>query len=214
MDPRGFEVWPIGAPSAHDEARHFLARFMERLPPDGAIAAFDRSWYGRVLVERVEELTPPERWRAAYREINEFERMLLDDGTRVHKFFLHVTPDEQRRRFEARLKDPLKRWKLSPEDFRNRRRWADYVDAIEEMIERTSPPDAPWHLVAGNDKKHARIGIISTVVSELSRGVDLSPPPVDPKTLAAARAELETPRYRGRTVRRPALRWPPVVGAR
>ena len=193
MDPRGFKVWPIGAPNAHEKQRHFLARFMERLPQKGAIAAFDRSWYGRVLVERVEGLTPPERWRDAYREINDFERMLRDDGTRVVKFFLHVTPDEQLRRFQERLRNPLKLWKLSYEDFRNRRRWDDYALAIEEMLERTSMPGAPWHLIAGNDKKRARIDIISTVVKRLSEGVDLSPPRIDQRMLDAAREELEIP---------------------
>ncbi len=193
MDPRGFKVWPIGAPAPHDKQRHFLARFMERLPVDGAIAAFDRSWYGRVLVERVEALTPPQRWRAAFREINDFERMLRDDNTRVLKFFMHITPDEQLRRFERRLNNPLKLWKLSYEDFRNRRRWADYVEAIEEMFQRTSETGAPWHVVAGNDKKHARIEIIETIVKALSKGVDLSPPRIDARTLAAAGEELEIP---------------------
>lgn len=193
MDPRGFKVWPIGAPAPQDKQRHFLARFMERLPLSGGIAAFDRSWYGRVLVERVEELTAPRRWRAAYREINDFERMLRDDGTRVVKFFMHITPEEQLRRFEQRLKDPLKLWKLSYEDFRNRRRWDDYVAAIEEMFEHTSETAAPWNVVAANDKRHARIEIIGTIVKALSKGVDLSPPRIDARTLAAAREELEIP---------------------
>lgn len=193
LDPRGFKVWPIGAPPPHDRQRHFLARFMERLPQNGAIAAFDRSWYGRVLVERVEGLTPPDRWQAGYREINDFERMLRDDGTRVLKFFLHITEDEQLRRFEERLRNPLKLWKLSYEDFRNRRRWDDYALAIEEMLERTSVPGARWHVVPGNNKKRARIDIISTVVRTLSKGVDLSPPRIDERTLEAARDELQIP---------------------
>jgi len=120
LDPRSFKVWPIGAPRSYYLNRHFLLRFMERLPPRGAITAFDRSWYGRVLVERIEELAPEERWRAAYREIVDFERLITDDGTRLVKLFFHISQEEQLARFEERLKNPLKRWKLTYEDFRNR----------------------------------------------------------------------------------------------
>jgi len=121
LDPRGFKVWPISAPRKYYLERHYLARFFERLPPRGAISVFDRSWYGRVLVERVEELASPRDWRRAYQEINEFERTLTDHGTRVVKIFLHITPEEQLRRFRDRVLDPTKRWKLSYEDFRNRK---------------------------------------------------------------------------------------------
>ncbi|SMF11399.1 Polyphosphate kinase 2, PPK2 family [Tistlia consotensis] len=193
LDPRSFKVWTIGAPRRYYLERHFLARFMERLPPNGAISAFDRSWYGRVLVERVENLTPKSRWQAAYREINDFERMLGDDGTRVVKLFFHITPEEQLKRFERRLTDPLKRWKLTYEDFRNRGRWPDYEDAINEMIERTSTRHAPWTLVAANDKKHARIAALGEIVRCLGRGVDLAPPTLDERTLAAARDEFDLP---------------------
>ncbi|MEY8837550.1 polyphosphate kinase 2 family protein, partial [Cribrihabitans sp. XS_ASV171] len=120
LDPRSFKVWPIGAPRDYYLSRHHLLRFWERLPPNGAISAFDRSWYGRVMVERVEGFTPEERWRQGYREINEFERMLIDNDTRVVKLFFHISPEEQMRRFEERLRNPMKRWKLTYEDFRNR----------------------------------------------------------------------------------------------
>nr|WP_295813200.1 lipoyl(octanoyl) transferase LipB [uncultured Nitratireductor sp.] len=136
MDPRGFKVWPIAAPRNFHKERHFLYRFWERVPPVGAISVFDRSWYGRVLVERVERLTPEEDWRRGYREINEFERMLHDDGARIVKIFLHITPEEQLRRFEQRLTDPMKRWKLTDEDFRNRDRRPDYETAVAFMEER------------------------------------------------------------------------------
>jgi polyphosphate kinase 2 (PPK2 family) len=191
LDPRSFKVWPIGAPRRYYLARHFLLRFMERLPPNGAITAFDRSWYGRVLVERVEELTPEERWRAAYREINDFERMITDDGTRLVKLFFNISPEEQLARFEARLLDPLKRWKLSYEDFRNRNRWDDYATAIDEMFENTSTDYAPWHVIPANDKKHARIAAMSAIADCLSRDVDLSPPTLDDAVIDAAREQLD-----------------------
>lgn len=190
LDPRSFKVWPIGAPRQYYLQRHFLLRFMERLPPNGSITAFDRSWYGRVLVERVEGLTPKKRWKAAYQEINDFERMLTDDGTRLVKLFFHITPDEQLRRFEERLRNPMKRWKLSYEDFRNRRRWDDYATAIDEMFARTSTPNAPWCLVPANDKKFGRVTAMTEIVKTLSRGVKLGAPKLDESVLAEAKEQL------------------------
>jgi AMP-polyphosphate phosphotransferase len=195
LDPRSFKVWPIGPPRNYYLARHHLLRFMERLPPNGAIAAFDRSWYGRVLVERVEALIPPERWRAAYREIVQFERMLTDDGMRLVKLFFHISPDEQLRRFEARLHDPLKRWKLSYEDFRNRRRWDDYATATDEMFARTSTPNAPWVVVPSEDKRHGRIAALREIAEVLGRGVDLGPPTLDDAVLAEAKAHFDLKPY-------------------
>ena len=191
LDPRSFKVWPIGAPRPYYLDRHFLLRFMERLPPRGAITAFDRSWYGRVLVERVEELTPEERWRAAYREIIDFERLVTDDGTRLVKLFFHISQDEQLSRFEQRLKNPLKRWKLTYEDFRNRGKWSDYSRAIDDMFAKTSTDFAPWTVIAASNKKYARIAAMETVVDCLGKDVDLSPPPVEPEVLAAAREHFE-----------------------
>lgn len=190
LDPRSFKVWPIGAPRSYYLDRHYLLRFMERLPPRGAIAAFDRSWYGRVLVERVEGFAEDARWNAGYREINEFERLLLDDGSRLVKLFFHISQDEQLERFEARLKDPLKRWKLTFEDFRNRGKWDAYTEAIDDMLEKTSTDAAPWTVIAANCKKHARIAAMEAIVDELGRDVDLSPPPMSPEVLAAARKHL------------------------
>ena len=191
LDPRSFKVWPIGAPRNYYLQRHFLLRFMERLPPNGAITAFDRSWYGRVLVERVEELAPPDRWKAAYKEINDFERMITDDGTRLVKLFFHITPEEQLARFEERLKNPMKRWKLSYEDFRNRRRWDDYAEAADEMFEKTSTRNSPWTLIPANNKKHARIAAMEAIVKCFGRGTPLSPPVLDERVVNEARAHFD-----------------------
>jgi polyphosphate kinase 2 (PPK2 family) len=160
MDPRGYKVWPISAPSEAERQQHYLWRFWQRVPPRGELAIFDRSWYGRVLVERVEGLASPAEWQRAYEEINAFERMLTDDGVRMVKFFIHLDQETQLERFRARETDPLKRYKIGPEDWRNREKWARYEKAIQEMLDRTHRPDAPWHLVAGHDKKHARLEIL------------------------------------------------------
>jgi len=188
MDPRGFKVWPIAAPTDVDKARHFLYRFWERVPPVGAISVFDRSWYGRVLVERVEGLASKAEWSRAYREINEFERMLADDGARIVKVFLHISPEEQLKRFEQRLHDPLKRWKLTYEDFRNRDRRPDYEQAVEEMVARTSTDLAPWHVLPAEDKKYARIAALRLITDTFAEGVELEAPPMDAEAIALARA--------------------------
>ncbi len=191
LDPRSFKVWPIGAPRNYYLNRHYLLRFWERLPPQGAISAFDRSWYGRVLVERIEKLTPEDRWRAGYREINDFERMLVDDDTRIVKLFFHISADEQMERFTERLRNPLKRWKLTYEDFRNRERWAETETAVDEMLARTSTEIAPWHVIPANNKKYARIAAMKSIVTQFSDGVDLSPQVLDQKTLDAAGNALD-----------------------
>ncbi len=160
MDPRGYKVWPISAPSEAERRNHYLWRFWQRVPSRGELAIFDRSWYGRVLVERVEGLATPAEWQRAYEELNAFERMLTDDGVRMVKFFIHLDQRTQLERFRARETDPLKSYKMSPEDWRNREKWEQYEEAIQEMLDRTHRPDAPWHLVAGNDKKHARLEIL------------------------------------------------------
>ncbi|WP_061934551.1 polyphosphate kinase 2 family protein [Aureimonas sp. AU22] len=178
MDPRGFKVWPIAAPSPEDLRHHYLSRFWQRLPGKGEICVFDRSWYGRVLVERVEGFAKPAEWGRAYDEINGFEKLLTDSGTRMTKVFLYISPDEQLKRFKDRMEDPLKRWKLSYEDFRNRERWSDYEDAANEMLERTSTACAPWLVVPANDKRYARITVLEHIAARLSAGVDLKPQPV------------------------------------
>ena len=164
-----------------EQGRHYLQRFWERLPAPGQIVVFDRSWYGRVLVERVEGLAHKREWRRAYDEINEFERIMIADGMRIAKFFLHITPAEQVRRFKDRLTNPLKRWKLSYEDFRNRSRWADYERAIEEMLEKTSARQAPWFLIPVNDKPYGRLAVFTILIDLLGKGLRLKPRPLDPK---------------------------------
>ena len=186
LDPRSFKVHAIAAPTGREKSRHYLQRFWERLPEHSQIVVFDRSWYGRVLVERVEGYATPTEWRRAYNEINEFERMLLEDGTRLVKIFLHITPKEQLRRFRARLTDPLKRWKLTYEDFRNHGHWKDYEVAIEEMVETTSTKQAHWHLVPANNKPFSRLAAFRIIVDRLSKGVALEPPSLDPRVAVAA----------------------------
>ena len=186
MDPRGLKVWPIGAPRPYFRERHYLQRFWEKLPADGEVTIFDRSWYGRVLVERVEGFATELEWSRAYQEINEFERLLHDDGARLIKFFVHISEEEQLKRFRARLEEPHKRWKLTAEDFRNRAKRGAYVEAIEDMLAKTHQPEAPWHVIPAENKKFARIRIIEALCEHLSQGVDLSPPPLQDDLLAAA----------------------------
>jgi AMP-polyphosphate phosphotransferase len=186
LDPRSFKVHPVSAPSSREQAQHYLQRFWERLPQRGEIVVFDRSWYGRVLVERVEGFASLNEWKRAYREINEFERTLVADGIRLVKIFLHITPEEQIRRFRDRLTNPRKRWKLSYEDFRNRDRWKDYEGAIEDMIGRSSTKRARWYLVPANNKPFARLAALSILADQLGKGVDLEARPLDAKTAMAA----------------------------
>jgi len=190
LDPRGCKVWPIGAPRDYFAERHYLARFWDKLPARGAIAIFDRSWYGRVLVERVEGYAPEKRWRDAYTEINQFEARLGADGARIVKIFFYISQDEQLRRFEDRMRNPLKRWKLSYEDFRNRAKWDDYVAAAEEMFAHTEKA-ARWTVLSSEDKLSGRIAAIKAIVAELSRGVDLDPPPLDAALIETARDHLD-----------------------
>lgn len=180
LDPRSFKVFATCAPSNHEKAQHYLQRFWHKLPAHGQIVVFDRSWYGRVLVERVEKFASKKEWRRAYEEIRCFEQMLTDDSMRVVKIFLHITPDEQSHRFKARLTNPLKRWKLSYEDFRNRARWDDYEAAIEDMMEETSVKDAPWYLIPANHKPFARLAVFQILLERLGKDVKLQPRPLDP----------------------------------
>ena len=177
LDPRGYQVFPIGAPEGDDRDHHYLWRFWRRLlPPDEKqILIFDRSWYGRVLVERVEGFATEEAWRRAYREINDFERQLTSHGTVVVKFWLHISKQEQLRRFKQREKTAWKRWKLTEDDWRNRGKWPAYAAAVEEMLEKTSTATAPWTVVEANFKWYARVKCLKTVVEALSRGLDHKP---------------------------------------
>jgi AMP-polyphosphate phosphotransferase len=190
LDPRSFKVHPVRAPDEHERAQHYLQRFWRRLPEKGQIVVFDRSWYGRVLVERIEGFASSKDWRRAYREINEFERLLVDSGIRLVKLFLHITPDEQVRRFRDRLIDPLKRWKLTYEDFRNRDRRSDYETAIEDMMEETSTKHAPWHLVPANSKPYGRIAALRILADRLGKDVSLEPRPIDPGLIEEAKRTL------------------------
>jgi len=191
LDPRSFKVHPIAAPDEHERAQHYLQRFWCRLPAKRQITAFDRSWYGRVLVERVEGIASKKEWRRAYREINEFELMLINSGIRLVKLFLHITPEEQERRFRDRLFNPVKRWKLSYEDFRNRARWAEYETAIEDMMEETSTGHAPWYLIPANNKPYSRVAAFRILADRLGEDVTLEPRPIDPGLLKEAKGALK-----------------------
>ncbi len=170
LDARHVRVIQYAAPTP-DEKRHFyLQRFSERLPGHGGMGVFDRTWYGRVLVERVEGFATTEQWQRAYAEIVEFERSLHLEGIIIVKFWLHLSPQEQLRRFKQREKDPLRRWKLTDEDWRNRDKWDDYAAAVDEMVERTSTTWAPWQVIPAENKKFARIAVIDAVISEIERG--------------------------------------------
>jgi len=167
VDPRCYAVVPIGVPRPQEMARHYLWRFMVKMPKDGHLTIFDRSWYGRVLVERVEELTPEHIWRRAYTEINEMEQHLVAHGTVMLKFWLHIDKEEQLQRFESRQNDPLKQHKITEEDWRNREKWDLYETAVDEMLARTHTPHAPWIIVESNSKKYARIKVLQTVTDAL-----------------------------------------------
>ncbi|GAB4528203.1 MAG: hypothetical protein Fur0018_14190 [Anaerolineales bacterium] len=175
LDPRGYVVHAISAPKGDDGAHHYLWRFWRRLPESGQMVIFDRSWYGRVMVERIEGFCSELEWQRAYREINTFERQLTSYGTALFKFWLHISNDEQLRRFEARAADPIKRWKLTDEDWRNREKWDQYYQAVEEMLLKTSTYTAPWTIVEGNDKRYARVKILRTLVEGLSQHLDYDP---------------------------------------
>ncbi len=167
LDPRGFVVYSISAPKGDEATHHYLWRFWNRLPETGQIAIFDRSWYGRVMVERIEGFCTEAEWKRAYREINYFERQLIDFGIILFKFWLHIDQAEQLRRFQSREGDKLRAWKLTEEDWRNREKWMLYEDAVNEMLLKTSTISAPWTVVEGNSKPYARVKILKTLVDKL-----------------------------------------------
>ncbi len=173
-DPRHYHVWSTTAPTNEELSHHYLRRFWLRLPARGRVAVFDRSWYGRVLVERVEGFAEKGEWKRAYDELNQFEKLLIDDGALVLKFFLHISKDEQQRRFKAREDNPLKAWKMTPEDYRNRRKWDDYVTAIDEMLAKTDTPIAPWHVIPANDKRFARSEVQRIMIRAMERTLKTS----------------------------------------
>jgi polyphosphate kinase 2 (PPK2 family) len=185
-DQHHYEVWPISAPSAEEKKHDFLWRFRKRLPAPGNISIFDRSWYGRVLVERVEGFASEAEWRSGYDEINAFEDELAKDGITLVKLFVHITQKEQDKRLCARLDDPWKRWKTNADDYRNRAKRPAYLAAMAEMFLRTDRPQSPWIAIDGNDKKAARIAALEAIAEQLEQAVPMAPPPIDPVVLALA----------------------------
>ena len=167
LDPRHVRVKSFAAPTADEKRHHFLSRFWPALPGWGGMAVLDRSWYGRVLVERVEGFATETEWRRSYDEIKSFERALADEGTVMIKFWMHISDDEQLKRFDARKNDPLKRWKLTDEDWRNREKRKDYEDAVVEMIEHTDTSFAPWTVVEAEDKRYGRVKVLETVCARM-----------------------------------------------
>jgi polyphosphate kinase 2 (PPK2 family) len=190
LDPRGYVVYPISAPQGEDKTRHYLYRFWRRLPETGQMAIFDRSWYGRVLVERVEGFATEDEWKRAYREINSFERQLRKFGCILAKFWIHISREEQLRRFEERKAIGYKAWKLTDEDWRNREKWSAYEDAVEDMLVKTSTHTAPWFVVAGNDKYWARVQVLERLVHMLSE--ELGYTPADPLRKFAKKRKRST----------------------
>jgi AMP-polyphosphate phosphotransferase len=180
LDSRHVRVVEFAAPSYDEKRHHWLWRFWSVLPGWGGMSVLDRSWYGRVLVERVEKFATQEQWSRAYDEINDFERMLTAEGMILVKFFMHISDEEQLERFEARESDPLKSWKLTDDDWRNRKRRKQYTAAIEEMLDRTDTAWAPWHVIEGDQKKWARVKVVETVNDALVAGMrahGIDPPP-------------------------------------
>jgi len=189
LDPRGYEVYSIAAPAGEDKTHHYLWRFWRRLrPPDEKqILIFDRSWYGRVMVERLEGFCTEEEWKRAYREINEFERQLVDFGNILVKFWIHISKEEQLARFEGRSEIPYKSWKLTDEDWRNREKWNAYEEAVNDMLLKTSTLTAPWTIVEGNCKWYARVKALRTLVDALTQELNYIPP--DPVAQLTEEAE-------------------------
>jgi AMP-polyphosphate phosphotransferase len=167
MDPRGFKIQPIRAASEYERHMPWLWRFWQRIPNYGEIGIFDRSWYGRVLVERVEKLIPPDQWRQGYQDILEFERTLAEDGYMLVKVFLHISKKEQRRRFKTLEKDPLQSWRVQKEDWNHYRKYDDYLEAIEEMLARTETEWGPWMIVEATDRRWAHIKLLGNICSKM-----------------------------------------------
>jgi AMP-polyphosphate phosphotransferase len=171
LDPRHYRVSTFAKPSFDEKRKHFLWRFWKEVPGLGGMALFDRSWYGRVLVERVEGYATKEQWRRAYDEIVQFERTLVLEGVIIVKFWLQISDEEQLRRFQNREKDPVRRWKLTEEDWRNRQKPEEYAEAIDEMFNRTNHELAPWHIVSGEQKKWARVMVLEILNRRIEEGI-------------------------------------------
>ena len=186
LDPRYFEVYPVSAPTQEEKDKHFLWRFWSKLPGKCDISIFDRSHYGRVLVERVEGFCSEAEWRRGYDEINEFESQQVDIGTKIIKCFLHITQDTQDKVLTERLDDPAKRWKVTADDFRNRAKRNDYLDALHDMFKHTDTRWAPWKVFDGNNQKSARIAVLEHVIAELENYVPKDFPEADPAIVKLA----------------------------
>jgi polyphosphate kinase 2 (PPK2 family) len=192
LDPRGFKLHPIREARTYEKKRPWLWRFWLKIPARGEIAIFDRSWYGRVLVERVESLIPEADWRRAYRDIVDFERNLADDGTLIIKFFLHISREEQKNRFKKLLKDPLTAWHVEAEDWEHHARYDEYVLAIEEMLERTETEWGPWTIVEATNRRHTQLKIAETILNRLERRLaDMDALPEIPSEEIHAEVEVE-----------------------
>ncbi len=187
LDPRFTSVWSIGAPTDIERGEHYMERFWRRLPDRREITVFDRTWYGRVLVERVDGFATPEQWNRAYDEINGFEAMQAADGVRIVKLFLHTTQKEQDKRLKDRLETPWKRWKTGLDDYHNRSKRAEYMAAYHDMFDRTSTRTAPWTVIAADDKKAARLAGLAAVIAGLGAGVSRDWPDIDAKLMKAAK---------------------------
>jgi len=201
LDPRGFRVWPIRAARTSEQNRPWLWRFWLKLPNRGEIAILDRSWYGRVLVERVEKLIPEQEWQKAYRDIVDFEQMLAEDGHLIVKFWLHISKVEQRRRFRALEKDQLQAWHVQPEDWEHYRKYDAYLQAAEEMLERTETEFAPWTIVAATDQRHTHWKVMSTIVEAFdrslrARGIDTASLSAEAMTAKAAAEHAQSANVR------------------
>lgn len=176
LDPRAVRVWPIGVPTQIELSHPYLWRFWSKIPPKGEIDILDRSWYGRVLVERVENLTKPAEWKRAYREICDFEQYLVNNGVLLIKFWMHISKDEQLKRFKQREEDPYKTWKITPDDWRNREKWDDYYKAAEEMFKKTNTKDCPWDIISAECKYYARVETAQIVADRMKKALDRQEP--------------------------------------
>ncbi len=191
LDPRGFKLYPITAPRTYEQQRPWLWRFWLKVPNRGEMVIFDSSWYGRVLQERVERVIPEKAAQQAFRDINEFERMLADDGTVILKFFLHISRKEQRRRFEGLASDPLEAWRVTKEDWARHKKYGQYLAAVEEMLELTESEYAPWTIVEATSKSYTRKRVIETIISAMEKSLGPKAPPRSDTSVDASRdAEL------------------------
>ena len=173
LNPRLYRVVPVGPPNDIEKVHHYLWRFCEKIHTAGYITIFDRSWYGRVLVERVERLCSEEEWKRAYREINEFEKIITGTGAIILKFWLQIDKDTQLERFKSRQNDPKKSWKITDEDWRNRSKWKEYQIAVDEMLQKTSTFNAQWTIVESNNKRYSRIRILKTITETLEKELNV-----------------------------------------